>query len=295
MALWRIKDMLWRQSSSSVFCQRDLKAKWAPRWAMVTGDSDYACREGKLVWLLLWISLLFLKELEPVILNQSQVPSISGQAVMSCRGRGSWHGEVRLLACPPTVWLLERHHSKPAGAKSKDGNRLSEILLHPGKSTLPSLMGCFKQAQALPANTLNTCFNLILKLDQPNFHFKELWIFCRRSCSLISIAPGTRNPQITRALQSHPSHSHSFHQDTFFFLSNHFMEVDVCFQCLRIFQRSNYLKACFLKLNTLLYQQAPWLNLFWEMPIHSSLFIPVYYEYDFPFMYTCVMYYPLSL
>lgn len=32
---------------------------------------------------------------------------------------------------------------------------------------------------------------------------------------------------------------------TLFFSSNHFMEVDMCFQCLRIFQRSNYMKACF--------------------------------------------------
>lgn len=150
MALWRIKDMLCRQSSSSVFCQRDLKAKCAPRWAMVKGHNNYSYRERELAWLFLWISLLFLHELETtVILNQPLSIYIRRSVMGFGGGRGGRHQEVRLLAHLQSDCL--GHTTPSQQVLSKDENRLSEILPHPGKSTPPSFSCHFKQARAQPA------------------------------------------------------------------------------------------------------------------------------------------------
>ena len=82
---------------------------------------------------------------------------------MGFGGRGGRHGEVRHLAHLPSDCLADTTPSQQV--LTKDENRLSEILLHPGKSTPPSFSCHFKQAGAQPANTLNPCFNLIPKLE----------------------------------------------------------------------------------------------------------------------------------
>lgn len=101
------------------------------------GADNYSYRERELAWLFLWISLLFQHELETVILNQP----LSIYIRRGCHGgvgEGQQTWKVKLLAHPPSNDLGDTASSQQV--LSKDENRLSEILLHPGKSNLPSLL-----------------------------------------------------------------------------------------------------------------------------------------------------------